>query len=144
MSTHRRHIFWRKLVSGVRNEQAGLTDGTITHHHTLDRLHYISQAEKKMQNSNHHQTLIQNKRCTRQQDNRHSKTQTSRTRPAKKKQALKDSHFDLFWRYCTTKSGDRHEAVHAARPLLTAWMYSETKAQLTVSKEERSKIRFAD
>lgn len=38
-STYRRYIFRRKLVCGVRDEQAGFTHSTVPNYNTLDGLH---------------------------------------------------------------------------------------------------------
>lgn len=37
---HGRHVLRGELVGRVRDEQAGLTDGTVAHHHALYRLHF--------------------------------------------------------------------------------------------------------
>ena len=54
-SAYRRHILWRKLVGGVWDEKAGLTNRTIPHHYTFNGLHcerlcaaQVSATEPKM------------------------------------------------------------------------------------------------
>jgi len=38
-SAYRRHILWRKLVGGIWDKEAGLTNCTIPHHYTFNGLH---------------------------------------------------------------------------------------------------------
>ena len=39
VNTYSGYVFLWKLVGRVRDKEAGLTDGPVTHHHALDRLH---------------------------------------------------------------------------------------------------------
>lgn len=38
---HRRHVLGRKLVGRVADQEARLTDGTVTHHYAFYGLHFI-------------------------------------------------------------------------------------------------------